>query len=105
MVAKDGMTTNVSGVDLSLLGKRAVNSTGSGDAFLGTFASYVFMGRDPLEAVNFANLAGALKATRYETRGSPTRGELESTMGRLNSIRRTRQGSPASRAALPARPR
>jgi ribokinase len=103
VVARDGMTTRVSGVDLSLLGKRAVNSTGSGDAFLGVFASYLLMGRNPLEAVNLANLAGALKAAKYETRGSPTRAELETSMAKLTRIRRTRQESPGSRAALPAR--
>jgi ribokinase len=99
MVAKDDVKSNVSGVDLSLLGKRAVNSTGSGDAFLGVFASYVLMGTNTLDAVNWANLAGALKATKYETRGSPTRSELESSMAKLARIRRSRLGLPESRAS------
>ncbi len=90
MVAKEGVTSTIQGVELSLLGKRAVNSTGSGDAFLGVFASYLFMGRSPLDSANWANLAGALKATRYETRGSPTRSELESAMSRLTKVRRSR---------------
>jgi len=90
LVARDGMTTDIRGIDLSLLHKRAVNSTGSGDAFLGVFASYILMGRSTLEAVGLANLAGALKATKYETRGSPTRSELEATMDRLNRVRPTR---------------
>ncbi|MDV3278621.1 MAG: PfkB family carbohydrate kinase [Nitrososphaerales archaeon] len=105
MVARDEITSNVSGVDLSLLGKRAVNSTGSGDAFLGVFASYVLMGTNALDAVNWANLAGALKATKYETRGSPTRGELESSMAKLERIRRSRLGLPESRASWPGRRR
>jgi ribokinase len=92
MVATNGVTSIIEGVNLSLLGKRAVNSTGSGDAFLGVFASYLLMGRSPLDAANWANLAGALKATRYETRGSPTRNELESAMSRLERIRRSRSG-------------
>ena len=92
IVAMDGVTSTIEGVDLSLLGKRAVNSTGSGDAFLGVFASYLLMGRDPLESATLANLAGALKATKYETRGSPTRNELESFMSRLKRIKRSRRG-------------
>lgn len=105
MVARDGMTTNVSGVDLFLLGKRAVNSAGSGDAFLGVFASYILMGHSALDAVNWANLAGALKATRYETRGSPMRGELEVSMARLERVRRSRLGLPENRVFWPARRR
>ncbi|MDA4121519.1 MAG: carbohydrate kinase family protein [Thaumarchaeota archaeon] len=88
VVAKGGVTTRVEGVSLPKLGLRAVNSTGSGDAFLGVFASYVLMGRSPIEAVGWANLAGALKATRYETRGSPTRKELESRLRTLEKIKR-----------------
>jgi len=99
VITKGTTTDKVEGVSLSKLGLRAVNSTGSGDAFLGAYASYVLMGRSRLEAVSFANLAGALKATKYETRGSPTRKELESKMRELERIRRSRQGSPASRAS------
>jgi len=99
MVARDGITSIIEGVDLSLLGKRAVNSTGSGDAFLGVFASYMMLGRSVLDSVSWANLAGALKATRYETRGSPTRVELEASMARLDRVRRARLGLPASRGA------
>ena len=92
IVAKDGVTSTIEGVDLASLGKRAVNSTGSGDAFLGVFASYLLMGRSPLDAANLANIAGALKATRFETRGSPTRSELEATRARLERVRRSRRG-------------
>jgi ribokinase len=83
VVDKGGVTTRVEGVSLGRLGLRAVNSTGSGDAFLGVFSSYVLRGAPTTEAVAWANLAGALKATRFETRGSPTRKELESGMARL----------------------
>jgi len=92
MVAKDGVTSTIQGVELSMLGKRAVNSTGSGDAFLGVFTSFLFMGHNLLDAANWANLAGALKATRYETRGSPTRTELEAAMARLKKFRRSLRG-------------
>lgn len=86
VVAHGGITSKVDGVNLSRLGLRAVNSTGSGDAFLGVYACYVLMGARPTEAVAWANLAGALKATRYETRGSPTRKELEDGMTKLEAL-------------------
>ena len=99
LVADGGAKTKVKGVNLAKLGLRAVNSTGSGDAFLGVYSSYTLMGRSPAEAALLANLAGALKATRYETQGSPTRSELESRMQALSKLRRSRQGSPGNRAA------
>lgn len=86
VVATAGVTSRVEGVNLGRLGLRAVNSTGSGDAFLGVYASSLLLGSQPTEAVSWANLAGALKATRYETRGSPTRKELESAMSRLQGL-------------------
>ena len=99
IITRGTTTDRVEGVSLSRLGLRAVNSTGSGDAFLGAYASYVLMGRSRLDAVSLANLAGALKATKYETRGSPTRKELESKMRDLEGLRRSRQGLPANRAS------
>ena len=79
--------TRIPGVDLSTLGMKAVNSTGSGDSFLGVLASFLAGGTGPVEAARWANLAGALKATRYETRGSPTKTELLSTMQTLESLK------------------
>ena len=99
VIAKGGVTTRVEGVNLAQLGLRAVNSTGSGDALLGVFASYILRGSSPPEAVAWANLAGALKATRFETRGSPTRKELEATMNRIESPRAQRPGWPGRRAS------
>jgi ribokinase len=99
MVARGGDTTRIEGVSLAKLGLRAVNSTGSGDAFLGVFASYILRGATPKEAVAWANLAGALKATKFETRGSPTRRELETSMARLESLTGQRPGWPARRAS------
>lgn len=78
-------TTNLGGVKLSLLGMKAVNSTGSGDSFLGVLASFLGWGYSTVEAARWANLAGALKATRYETRGSPTKATLQATMKRLHA--------------------
>ncbi len=99
MVARRGVTTKVEGVDLKKLGLKAVNSTGSGDAFLGVFVSYLLKGRSMIEAVAWANLAGALKATRYETRGSPSRDELEARMRSLENFTLQPRGSRASRAS------
>jgi ribokinase len=86
-VARDGLITRVPGVDISSLGKKVVNTTGCGDAFLGVFASYLHTGCSPLESAVWANLAGALKATRLETRGSPTRNNLEIRMRQLGRIK------------------
>jgi ribokinase len=83
MVVTEQGVNRIGGVDLSRLNMKAVNSTGSGDAFLGVLASYLRTGSDPIEAAKWANLAGALKATRYETRGSPTKAALQSVMKRL----------------------
>ncbi|MDA4112977.1 MAG: PfkB family carbohydrate kinase [Thaumarchaeota archaeon] len=91
IVARGGSVSRVAGVEVSSLGRKVVNTTGCGDAFLGVFASYLLMGRSPLESASWANLAGALKATRLETRGSPSRKELERSMrlvetGRLGAF-------------------
>ncbi len=104
-VTKGGKTTLVRGVDVKSIGKRVVNTTGCGDAFLGVFASSLLLGSPILEAANRANLAGALKATRYETRGSPTRAELEKEEKILERVRQTQPGLQLSRGAWPARRR
>jgi len=70
-------TVEVSGVNLKELGMRVVNTVGCGDAFLGVFVAYKALGLGDVEALKRANIAGALKATKPETRGSPTRDELE----------------------------
>jgi ribokinase len=88
LVASEDFTTRLEGIDLSVLRMKAVNSTGSGDAFLGALASYLDEGSDMIEAARWANLAGALKATRYETRGSPTKSELLAAMKKLETIAR-----------------
>ena len=80
LVAENESVDRVSGVDVASLGKRVLNTTGCGDAFLGVFASYLVMGHGALESARWGNLAGAIKATRLETRGSPARGDLERAM-------------------------
>ncbi len=105
VVVLHGNRSVLPGVDLADLGLKAVNSTGSGDAFLGAFTSYRMLGRPYLEAAQMGNLAGALKATKTETRGSPTRVELERTMEALRRVKRRRQGLRSKRASSRYRPR
>ncbi|HUI85748.1 MAG TPA: PfkB family carbohydrate kinase [Nitrososphaerales archaeon] len=87
-LALGGRILNVPAVDLAVLGKRPVNSTGCGDAFLGAFCSFILEGAETEEAANAANLAGALKAARRETRGSPGRSELDAASEALKESRR-----------------
>ncbi len=75
-------------INLKNLSLRVVNTVGCGDAFLGVFAAYKAQGLDDIEALERANLAGALKATKPETRGSPRKEDLErylpfKTQGRI----------------------
>ena len=98
-VTGEGVMTQVEGVDVTSLGKKVVNTTGCGDAFLGVFASYLMLDFPILEAAKRANLAGALKATRYETRGSPTREELEREFAALEKVRQRRPEPRVSRGA------
>jgi len=104
-VTGEGVMTLVEGVDVASLGKKVVNTTGCGDAFLGVFASYLLLDFPILEAAKRANLAGALKATRYETRGSPTRAELEKEFEKLEEVRQRRPAPRVSRGVEPARRR
>jgi ribokinase len=63
-------------LDLKAKGMVVVNTVGCGDAFLGAFVAALSEGRPDLEALKWANVAGSLKATRSETRGSPDRETL-----------------------------
>jgi len=76
MISSETMIT-VPPIDLKSLGLEVVNTVGCGDAFLGVFAASKAQGLDDIEALERANLAGALKATKPETRGSPRKEELE----------------------------
>jgi len=102
-VSLEGVMTLVEGVDVASLGRKVVNTTGCGDAFLGVFASYLLLDFPILEAAKRANLAGALKATRYETRGSPTKAELDREFETLEKVRLRRPVPRVSRGASPAR--
>jgi ribokinase len=94
-----GKEVTVSGYNPEVFDGRVVNTTGCGDAFLGVLSSYLALGYGVIESLKLANLAGAIKATRMETRGSPTREELESIYTKLEGLttnQRKRQKSISS---------
>jgi len=83
---------SVPSVNLEKIGLKVVNTVGCGDAFLGAFAASKAEGLDDVESLERANLAGALKATKPETRGSPNREEMErylKYMAKARIIRKT----------------
>jgi len=92
VVAHGNSYTLVPPVDLSALGSRALNSTGSGDAFLAAYVCRLVEGDSPEESALWGNLAGALKASSTQTRGSPTRAQLESKMKAWLKVRLRPQG-------------
>ena len=75
----------IPGIDLTEWGLKVVNTVGCGDAFLGAFSAAKALKLSDEEALRWANWAGALKATKPETRGSPTRDELEKWISRTSS--------------------
>jgi ribokinase len=72
-----GKQLKMKSVNLAKIGRKIINTTGCGDAFVGAFAAYKVLGLADIEALKHGNMAAALKAGRPETRGSPTRKELE----------------------------
>ena len=56
----------------------AIDTTAAGDAFAGALAVGLAEGKDLIEAVHFANAAGAIKVTRRGAQPSmPFRAELD----------------------------
>ncbi|MDG6901514.1 MAG: carbohydrate kinase family protein [Nitrososphaerota archaeon] len=96
LVGRGGSVVLVPPANLSALGLKPVNSTGSGDAFLAAYVCYSESGMEPEDAAYWGNLAGALKAADPRTRGSPSRQSLEASMAVL---RRRRLGSLPNRAS------
>ena len=72
-----GRELQMKSVNMAKIGKKVVNTTGCGDAFVGSFAAYKVLSHPDVDALKHGNMAAALKASRPETRGSPTRKELE----------------------------
>lgn len=81
-----GATVSVDAVPLEMVGLRAVNTVGCGDAFIGAFASARVEGLGEAEALRRASAAGGFKATRRETRGGPTAEELRELMARWAAL-------------------
>jgi sugar/nucleoside kinase (ribokinase family) len=88
---KDGCTytynremLQIPGINLQKIGLKVISTVGSGDAFFGVFAAFLSIGLSEKEALEYANAAGALNATRPETRGSPTKLKLEAFLKKLN---------------------
>lgn len=75
-----GAIIQMEAVPLAEMGLRVVNTVGCGDAFIGGFASALVEGMGHIEALRQASAAGSFKATRIETRGGPTLGELKSLL-------------------------
>jgi ribokinase len=66
------------------VGVNAVDSTGAGDAFIGSLAVFLAEGRSLPEAVRWANAAAALSVTRPGTQTSlPARAEFEAFFAQL----------------------
>jgi len=63
-------------LDLNHRGLKVVNTVGCGDAFPGAFVAALSEGQTDKEALRWGNCAAGLKATRFETRGSPDRETL-----------------------------
>jgi len=63
---------SMNAVPLEKIGLEVINTVGCGDAFIDAFASAKGEGHDDIEAMRWGCAAGAYKAPRIETRGSPT---------------------------------
>ena len=74
---------HVKALPLEKLGMRAVNTVGCGDAFIGAFAAAKALGHEDLESLGWGCAAGGYKATRKETRGGPTKQQLETLLKKL----------------------
>ncbi|MFC1802376.1 carbohydrate kinase family protein [Thermoproteota archaeon] len=72
-----GTIIQVKALPLKKIGLEVVNTVGCGDAFIGGFASGLVEGMTHIEALRQASAAGSFKATRKETRGGPTREQLD----------------------------
>jgi ribokinase len=97
LATEDG-SHELDAIDLRSLGLEAVNSTGAGDAFLGAYAAHRLLGLGQRDSVSLAALAGALKATRADTRGSPTKEEMTEAEAKLRKLRQWPRAWRRSRA-------
>jgi len=70
----------MSAVPLEKMGLEVINTVGCGDAFIGAFVSAKVEGYDDIGAMRLGCSAGAYKATRIGTRGSPTFIQLDNIL-------------------------
>lgn len=73
----DGTIIQMEAAPLQKLGMKVINTVGCGDAFIGGFASGLVDGLTHIEALRRASAAGSYKATRIETRGGPSKEQLD----------------------------
>ncbi|HET7265189.1 MAG TPA: ribokinase [bacterium] len=82
LIADEGGTAHIPGLRVG-----AVDTTGAGDAFIGTLAYLLGAGATLREAARFANAAAALSVTKIGTQASfPSRAEVEELTARLANI-------------------
>lgn len=86
LIKKQGKSVKViPSINLHDIGMKVVNTVGCGDAFIGAFAVAKVNQCKDEEALIQANYAGAYKATREETRGSPTHKELVDFISKIRN--------------------
>jgi ribokinase len=79
-VGKNDEKLELQALPLERLHLKVVSTVGCGDAFLGVFAASLSQGFSEIESLERANAAGGFKASRAETRGSPSKNELETAL-------------------------
>lgn len=77
MLCSDGKGKKIAPLHLSLSGLNVASTVGAGDTLVGAFAAFKVKGFEDARALYLANIAAALKATRQETRASPTYEEIQ----------------------------
>jgi len=77
---------SIGAIPLEMMGKTVVNTVGCGDAFIGAFAASKVQGYEDIEALRRGCAAGSFKATRKETRGGPTKRELEELLAAWDEL-------------------
>lgn len=80
------ITYHVKALPLEKLGMTVVNTVGCGDAFIGAFAVAKAQGHEDLESLRWGCAAGGYKATRRETRGGPTKKELDTLLTKWEKL-------------------
>lgn len=80
-----GAVRHIPALPLAALGLEVVSTVGCGDVFLGAMAACRALGWTRSDALVMAAAAAGLKATKAETRGGPTRQELDDIIRRART--------------------